>query len=141
MHFDRQALVTAMEPAADGEVRELTLTFATHDGTELEGTDCVWVKYKVNLPSQPRIAVRGLDGRATEILLGLDEAADVSLVVYDIRGRRLRVIANEALPAGDHSFTWDGSDESGDAVASGVYFCRIRAGGSSETAKLIVAPR
>lgn len=55
----------------------------------------------------------------------LGEATTGELAVFDAAGRRLRVLATGALAAGAQSFTWDGADDSGCALASGTYLCRL----------------
>ncbi len=56
----------------------------------------------------------------TQIRFDLSEASNVSLVIYDILGRRVTELVNGELQAGYHSATWDAS-----SVASGVYFVRF----------------
>lgn len=55
----------------------------------------------------------------------LDEAVSGELAVFDAAGRRLRVLSTGVLAAGAQSFIWDGADESGRALASGTYLCRL----------------
>ncbi len=62
---------------------------------------------------------------STEIGFGLPAAARVRLVVYDVLGRRIRTLAEGNYPAGWHRVRWDGRDESGREVASGVYLYRL----------------
>jgi hypothetical protein len=54
---------------------------------------------------------------------------DVSAAVYDATGRRVRVlIEREARPAGRNTLAWDGRDDRGSALASGVYWIAVRSG-------------
>jgi hypothetical protein len=48
-----------------------------------------------------------------------------SLVVYDLRGRRVRTLLDGPLGPGNHLFTWDGRDDRGEDVPSGVYIYRV----------------
>jgi flagellar hook assembly protein FlgD len=57
--------------------------------------------------------------------------------VFDISGRRVRTLADDALDAGVHAFAWDGRTAGGDAVAAGVYFAKLHAMGQERTVKLI----
>jgi flagellar hook assembly protein FlgD len=50
--------------------------------------------------------------------------------------RFVRRLVNDHQPAGDYRTTWDGQDDSGLAVASGVYLLRLRTGGSLQTRRL-----
>jgi flagellar hook assembly protein FlgD len=52
----------------------------------------------------------------------------VHLEIFDLRGRRVRsLVSGETLPAGTHERAWQGLDERGHTVASGVYLYRLRA--------------
>jgi flagellar hook assembly protein FlgD len=54
--------------------------------------------------------------------------ADVNIAVFDVSGRRVRTLVNEHRNAGRFSAQWNGADDRGGRVASGVYFYRMRAG-------------
>ncbi len=58
------------------------------------------------------------------------EAEAVSLSIYDLMGRRLRVLSLGGMAAGSYDFVWDGRDDNGRAVASGIYFYRLEIGSS-----------
>ena len=62
------------------------------------------------------------------ISLSLPASGQLEVIVYDVKGRRVRALfAGEA--SGTHlDLRWDGRDDSGRAVGSGVYFCRARIG-------------
>jgi flagellar hook assembly protein FlgD len=61
----------------------------------------------------------------------------VDLVVYDTAGRVVRtLVAAENVAAGRHEVVWNGRDDDGRPTASGVYFCRLVAGGYSETRRI-----
>lgn len=64
---------------------------------------------------------------STTIRFDLPEMAIVSLRVYDIKGRQVARLVDAELDAGYHSIVWDGTDELGVPVASGVYICRLSA--------------
>ena len=61
----------------------------------------------------------------TAIEYHLPESGEVSLVIYDLTGREVRKLVRGLKPAGIHKVLWNGRDESGDAVGSGMYFYRI----------------
>jgi len=54
-----------------------------------------------------------------------DADANVRLAIYDILGQCVRTLAERRMEAGSHSVVWDGADERGRAVASGVYVVRL----------------
>jgi hypothetical protein len=62
----------------------------------------------------------------------------VTIVIYNIMGQALRTLVNEEKPAGSHTVRWDGRDERGMTVASGVYFVQMTAGDFKETKKLVL---
>lgn len=62
----------------------------------------------------------------------------VTLAVYDAAGRRVKMLADGWQSAGPGRVLWDGTDQGGEEVASGVYFCRLRAGSQLASRKLVV---
>jgi hypothetical protein len=68
---------------------------------------------------------------STQIKFDLPEISNVSLVVYDVLGRKIAELENGLKEAGYHSATWNASD-----VASGVYFARFTATDASGNVKL-----
>ncbi len=75
---------------------------------------------------------------STRIAFDLAVAGRVQLEVYDVRGKLVRRLASESLPAGRHQRTWDGRSDAGDGVASGNYFARLVAGGKTSTRKMLL---
>ncbi|MBW7998426.1 MAG: T9SS type A sorting domain-containing protein, partial [Candidatus Glassbacteria bacterium] len=63
---------------------------------------------------------------------------EVRLEVFDIRGRLVRVLAGGVREAGTYSVEWEGDDEAGRAVSSGVYFSRLRWAGFSTVRKMVL---
>ncbi|MCK5052230.1 MAG: T9SS type A sorting domain-containing protein [Candidatus Cloacimonetes bacterium] len=59
---------------------------------------------------------------STNIKFSLKTDSKVSLMIYNIRGQKVRTLVNDNLQAGHHSVVWDGRDDSGKSVSSGVYF-------------------
>ena len=68
------------------------------------------------------------------------DAAQVSLSVYDVLGRRVRQLWQGPLGAGAHRFTWDGRDEEGKGVAAGVYIYKVEVEGQIEAKKTTRLP-
>ncbi len=63
---------------------------------------------------------------------------NVCVTVYDVTGRKVRTLADQSYEPGRFSLAWDGSDNKGGALSSGVYFCRIETEGNQITNKLIL---
>ncbi|MGD9141568.1 MAG: FlgD immunoglobulin-like domain containing protein [bacterium] len=62
---------------------------------------------------------------STTVTFALPEASSVSLEVYDLAGRKVRTLSAGRRGAGTHRVTWDGTNESGRRVASGIYFLKV----------------
>jgi hypothetical protein len=75
---------------------------------------------------------------ATAIPLTLTCGARVKAAVYDALGRRVRTLIDGARAAGRHEIEWDGRDDSGRNLASGVYFIRVESGETAVTRKAAV---
>ncbi|MBN1782443.1 S8 family serine peptidase [bacterium] len=75
---------------------------------------------------------------STEIRYKLPEASRVTVAVFNLAGQRIHVLKNGLEPAGSHSVRWDGTDDSGRAVAGGIYVCRIRAGEWQQAIKMMM---
>lgn len=67
----------------------------------------------------------------TVVQYSLAQKGHVRIAVYDVSGRVVRVLVDEERDAGPHSLVWDGRNNDGDELASGIYFVRYRAGTAS----------
>ncbi|MBK7190347.1 MAG: T9SS type A sorting domain-containing protein [bacterium] len=65
---------------------------------------------------------------STTISFTLAEGGPTELQVFNVRGQNVRKLVAGGLEAGDHSVTWDGRDDSGARVPSGVYFYKLTSG-------------
>jgi hypothetical protein len=63
----------------------------------------------------------------TNALLSLKQESKIVMIVYNIKGEKVKTLVNENLPAGMHTIPWNGTDENGLSVASGIYFFKIDA--------------
>lgn len=70
---------------------------------------------------------------ATTLRFGLASPGRVSLVVFDIAGRRVRKLLDGSLPSGERIVSWDGRDDAGLRLAPGAYVVRFEAGGQRES--------
>jgi flagellar hook assembly protein FlgD len=66
------------------------------------------------------------------------EGGSAEIVVYDVLGRHVRTLVKGVVPAGDQEVVWDGRDDSGNLVSSGVYFYQLRAGNVVETQRMVL---
>jgi hypothetical protein len=61
-----------------------------------------------------------------------------TLKIYNVRGQRVRTLVNEPQGPGTYRISWDGRDDAGDEVASGVYLYRVEVGDFSENRKMVL---
>jgi len=79
---------------------------------------------------------------SASIVFELQEDSDVRLIVVDVKGRQVTRLVDGYLEAGRlHRTTWDGRDESGRVVSSGVYYCALEAGGRRLVQRLLFLRR
>lgn len=64
-------------------------------------------------------------------------AVPVRLDVFDVAGRRVATLVDDARAPGDYRVQWDGRDRHGRAVASGVYFARFSADNTNATVRML----
>jgi len=74
----------------------------------------------------------------TQVEFTIPRASFVEIHIYNILGKRLRTLVSERLSAGRKVVTWDGTDDRGMPVSSGVYFYQIRAEGFAEARKMLL---
>ncbi len=74
----------------------------------------------------------------SDVVVTLRATSDVAVDVYDVAGRRVRALAYAAAPAGELRFVFDGRDDAGRALASGVYFYRVTVAGETQARKLVI---
>lgn len=75
---------------------------------------------------------------ATTIEYQLPQRSDVKLVVYNTLGQRVRTLLNQSVEAGFHKVVWDGRNDAGRQVSSGIYIYRFNAGDFHRTQKMIL---
>jgi photosystem II stability/assembly factor-like uncharacterized protein len=74
----------------------------------------------------------------TEIVFGLPKASLVTLKIYNILGQEVTTLVEKNMPAGEYRIVWNGTDRSGRAVSSGVYFYRMQAGDFVQTKRMLL---
>ena len=72
----------------------------------------------------------------TEIAFTLDQTADVNLSIYNMLGQKVRTLTNGSKNAGTHTLQWNGLDEMGQNVSTGIYLYRLTSGSKSITKKM-----
>jgi hypothetical protein len=75
---------------------------------------------------------------STTITFSMAQQGRVDLEVFDLLGRPVRSLVAGGVPVGSHSVVWDGSDEEGRRVSTGVYLYRFRTQGLEHTRKMML---
>ena len=153
LKFDRRAVLEKLHAMPESDQYTVSVSAALLDsGEPVEGYDCVYPVGREDSGSD--ITIPEADGHsesfevrgnrpnpfnpATEINFRLPEPSHVTLDVFSITGRRVVTLADDYFAKGDHSVTWDGRATSGQRVADGVYFYRIRAGKTTVTKRMLL---
>jgi hypothetical protein len=68
----------------------------------------------------------------TTISFSIQNECEVEISIYNIKGQKVKQFISSRLSAGNHSIVWNGDDESGNAVSSGVYLYELTVNGKSE---------
>ena len=111
----------------DLALAEIAFIRTTRTVAVQEGSDRLPVAYQLsqNVPNP--------FNPSTEIRFSVPRAGRVHLAVYNLRGELVRTLFDEDLPAGEHSFTFEGG-----RLASGVYLYRVQAEGFSAMRKMLL---
>ena len=75
---------------------------------------------------------------ATTIEYSLPTRSEVTISIYNILGQEVKTLVNTTKPAGNYVARWDGTDRTGERVASGVYFYRIKADDYVSSKKMLL---
>ncbi|HOX93140.1 MAG TPA: FlgD immunoglobulin-like domain containing protein, partial [Spirochaetales bacterium] len=82
--------------------------------------------------------INSLKRERTAVQLDLAEGGQVSVLVFTLDGDVVQALHRGRLGAGSYTFTWDGTNMAGDAVARGMYFIRVVGPGLDEIRKVMV---
>jgi hypothetical protein len=75
---------------------------------------------------------------ATVIRYSLSRRSSVEIIVFNLLGQEVKTLESGLQSAGVYETTWDGTNRTGEKVASGIYFYRIKAGENVETRKMLL---
>ncbi len=74
----------------------------------------------------------------TTIAYSLPEDSQISISIYNIKGQKVKTLVTGTQPAGDYNVSWDGKDESGKDVTSGIYFYKLKTQKNEITGKMLL---
>lgn len=75
---------------------------------------------------------------STSFDFALPKLSQVNIEIFNVLGQKIKTLADAEYPAGKYKVNWDGTDEEGSSVASGIYFYRMNAEGFQDTKKLML---
>jgi hypothetical protein len=125
------------------------------DQAVTSGSDCTWIDYIIFPPLNPEVSadnisvipsITKLHGNypnpfnpETTISFSVAQASSfVTLDIFNIKGQKVKQLVSNQLSAGEHSVVWNGKDEKGKNVSSGVYFYQLNTGNYEKTKKMIL---
>ncbi len=68
----------------------------------------------------------------------LPKRTHITLTIYDLLGRPVKVLLNTKMESGTHQVTWNGKDDSGETVSAGIYLCTLKSDTYAQTQKMIL---
>ena len=74
----------------------------------------------------------------TTISYSLQETAPAVLEIYNVKGQLVKTLVNQVHAGGEHQVVWNGVDDAGNSVGSGVYFFKLRSGKFSSSKKMVL---
>ena len=72
---------------------------------------------------------------STTISFSIPEQSKIQIMIYNIKGQKVKTVTNESFDKGNHSVVWNGVDDSGRKVSSGIYFYKMNVNGKSKAIK------
>ena len=117
---------------SDGEDLEIIITKFEHLGnTDIKEND-LGTPGSILYQNQPNPF-----SSETIIAYKLDRVGHVEIGIFNIHGQLIKLLVNETQVKGNHQLTWGGTNESGQVVESGIYFCRLQTPINAVTRRLV----
>ncbi|MCK5050780.1 MAG: T9SS type A sorting domain-containing protein [Candidatus Cloacimonetes bacterium] len=71
----------------------------------------------------------------TTISFSISNESKIDISIYNIKGQKVKTLMNESFEKGSHSIIWDGEDETGNSVSSGIYYYKLKMNGKIEAVR------
>ena len=149
------AFYTVSEIDRIGFEGEDTLVVVTASGSDnyatesIERIEFLWGLSSVKDPRDAASLIRAIHlfqnqpnpfSPETRIGFELPRTGQVELTIYDVQGRLIHTLVDQELGPGAHEVRWDGRDQDGQKVSSGVYFYNLLGPGIEESRRMILLP-
>ncbi|NQV19433.1 MAG: T9SS type A sorting domain-containing protein [Armatimonadetes bacterium] len=72
---------------------------------------------------------------STTISFTAEDAENAEIIIYNLKGQKVKQLLSDQLPSGKHSVVWDGTDDNNKLVTSGIYFYKLNVNGKTEAVK------
>lgn len=150
LEFSTQDIAAVLGPVGKGDIVTLHLTGRLINGTHIEGEDVVAIvgnqdRAPLALGTKPPTTfalhqnVPNPFNPTTDIRFDVPpESGVVTLRIYDVNGRLVRTLVNGPLPPGQKTVAWDGLNDAGISVTTGMYFYRLTGPGFVRTRKMML---
>lgn len=133
--------------AGDPDVRLrfhlVTNSSGQREGIYLDDISITWSPTGIDDEAEPMPNVFSLSQNypnpfnpSTSILFSLEQKAYAGIVVYDLMGRKVKTLVSSLLDAGDHEIVWNGTNDSGADVASGIYLYKLESNGLTQVRRM-----
>jgi hypothetical protein len=131
---------------SNGDFEILNADFSNGSGQKIDVAYKLVVKnrggYEVDGHEQANATLAGFTAypnpfnSAVSIRFAVAEPQNALVEIYDVLGRKVITLSDRFLAEGEHSLLWNGTNHRGEAVAAGVYLCRIKSQSEERTLKL-----
>ncbi len=132
----------ALAAGSDGSLREILAAMSEAKKDSVLALLARFTGHPAKIPAASIVTLAAASPNpfnpSTTISFSVQIETALTLTVHDIRGRLVRTLASGKFPAGNHRVHWNGKDNHGRVLASGVYFSRLAGGGTTVSRKLVL---
>ena len=145
--FDRYSSYMSLGSVIPGNQYPVTITGEFNDGVDFSGETMITVQTalpkligEAEIPESFSLIQNYPNpfNPETDISYALPSDCQVNLTIYNLLGQKVKTLVNEPQTAGYKTTHWNGRDEQGNLVSSGIYFYKLNAGEYTDTKKMVM---